>query len=203
MSIARPSFRFSLAGLMGLVIACGVVFAALSSNSPLWSDVVMTLVLGALFTAILGACYRRRRDRAFWCGFLLFGWSYMLLAFGPWFQSEVKPHLVTTSLLTFLHGRITPIPAGAFAHYDNVYIANATTGIWNIVKPVNSEVFQRTGHCIAGFLAALIGAALARFFYSSQVPRTDQRQQRARSTSSPSGSRGFHPDEGPQRDRDG
>src|SRR5580704_16254064 len=123
MSNARTAFRFSLAGLMGLVIACGVGFAALSSNSPLWSDVVMTLVLGTLFTAVLGAVYRRKRDRAFWCGFLLFGWGYMILAFGPWFQTEIRPHLITTPLLDFLHGRITPMPPGAFAHYDNIWIA--------------------------------------------------------------------------------
>ena len=104
--MSRP--RFSIAGLMIVVLFCAVGAAALRSSSGLWADVLFTLTLAMLGVAILGLAYRRGARRASWAGFALFGGGYLLACFGPWFATEVRPHLATTPLLGYLRSRIGP-----------------------------------------------------------------------------------------------
>lgn len=87
-------FRVSVAGLMGIVLLAGVAFAALRNPTLLWANAFFSLYLALLTLAILGAWYRR----AFWKGFLVFGGTYFLLNFAPWFNVHFSPHLLTTSL---------------------------------------------------------------------------------------------------------
>jgi hypothetical protein len=103
--MSRP--RFSIAGLMIVVLFCAAGAAALRS-SGLWAAVLFSLTLAMLGVAILGVAYRRGTRRAFWAGFALFGGGYLLACFGPWFATEVRPHLATTPLLGYLRSRIGP-----------------------------------------------------------------------------------------------
>ena len=54
-------FRFSLAGLMGLVLLSAVAMAALKSANKLWADLITTFVLGALLIAKIGRASCRER----------------------------------------------------------------------------------------------------------------------------------------------
>jgi hypothetical protein len=105
--MTRP--RVSIAGLMAVVLFCGIGIAAIRSASPLWAGVVMLATLGVMASAILGAIFRRGERRASWVGFALFGWGYLTLAFAPWFSTEVKPMLATSTGIDALHARLHPM----------------------------------------------------------------------------------------------
>jgi hypothetical protein len=92
--------QFSIARLMGivLIICCGL--ASLRFASKPISSAILLLTFGILSTAILGVVYRQGSRRAFWLGFALFGWGYMALTSGFWWDvMGTKPDLVTTYLL--------------------------------------------------------------------------------------------------------
>src|SRR4051812_7063548 len=81
--------RFSIAGLMALVLALSVAFASLRFASEPWAGVILLMTLGALSLAILGVVYRKGERRAAWLGFALLGWGYMALASGTWWDRGV------------------------------------------------------------------------------------------------------------------
>ena len=59
-------------------IAVGL--AALANATAFWEGTVFLLTLLTLFTGVVGICYRRGADRAFWVGFSIFGWGFFVLA---------------------------------------------------------------------------------------------------------------------------
>lgn len=106
-------WQLSIGGLLLLVLLCALGFALLRSQSDFWADFAFTAYLGALLFALPIACLARARVRRFALGFLLVGGGYAALAFGPWFDEEVKPHLATTRALLALHERVVP-PDGEY-----------------------------------------------------------------------------------------
>jgi hypothetical protein len=95
-------FRFSVRGLMMLIVLLGTAFAALRSPTPLWANGWFSLVLAALVLAVPAAVYRRGERRAFWVGFATCGWVYFVLSMAPWFQTEIGFQLFTTTILDLL-----------------------------------------------------------------------------------------------------
>ena len=94
------TFRISILGLMGSVLIISVAFVSLMFASELVAGLVLLPTLAILAMAILGVVYRRGNARAFWLGFALLGWGYMVLASGSWWDRSVnRPELATTSLL--------------------------------------------------------------------------------------------------------
>ena len=76
-------FRFSIRGLMFVIVLMGIGFAALRYPTPLWANVWYSLTLASLTLAVPAAVYRRGVQRAFWVGFAACGWVYFLLALAP------------------------------------------------------------------------------------------------------------------------
>jgi hypothetical protein len=74
--------RFSLAGLMGLILLLGISFASLKNPTDLWASLLFYLVVALLLAAVLGIF--GGRGRLAWAGCALFGWFYLLCAFCPW-----------------------------------------------------------------------------------------------------------------------
>jgi hypothetical protein len=68
--------QISLAGVLGVMAHCGLCFGAAVSRTPIWSSLVYTLLLRALFLALLGVVFAPRSSRAFWIGFASVGWLY-------------------------------------------------------------------------------------------------------------------------------
>ena len=60
----RLSRRFTIAGLMGLVVVVAVGVAALRFASELWSGILLMLTLGMLGAAVLGFHERAGARRA-------------------------------------------------------------------------------------------------------------------------------------------
>jgi heme A synthase len=70
--------RVTIAQLMLVVVVLAVGFAALRTGTQTSLKVVHTLTLALLMIALVGSLARRRR-RAPWVGFAVFGWVPYLL----------------------------------------------------------------------------------------------------------------------------
>ena len=85
---------------------------ALGCRDPLAGPIVLGF-------GILGAIYRRREERVYWVGFLIFGVGYLMLAFGPWgFDSTLISTEVLHNLGERTHMRDMSI-AYAPSQYDS------------------------------------------------------------------------------------
>lgn len=72
-------FQFSIRGLLSGMALVSLGIAALVNAGPLWQGIMWGVALYALTAAILLVVYRRSETRAFWLGFTIFGWLYLLL----------------------------------------------------------------------------------------------------------------------------
>jgi hypothetical protein len=168
----RPP-RVTIGGLMGLVLVVAVGTAALRSPSALWVSIVLTIALGMLLAAVFGIVYRRGAARAYWAGFAVFGGSYLLVSYGPWLDTTVTPHLLTTRALAELHDlmyktdRFGSKPITYYNYKDSGYITINTWEYWR----AHREYFFQVGHALAGLMAALVGGVVARWFYASGPDR--------------------------------
>jgi hypothetical protein len=72
--------RFSIGGLMVIVLAAAVGLAALRNASRTWAGAMLLLTCGILALGVVGAIYRKGAERAWWLGFSIFGWGYMALS---------------------------------------------------------------------------------------------------------------------------
>jgi hypothetical protein len=79
-----PRPRISLASLLGIIAVIALGLAGMMSASSVWTTAAATVTLALLLTALLGARLLDGIDRAFWAGFALFGWTYLLLVNWDW-----------------------------------------------------------------------------------------------------------------------
>ena len=113
----RP-FRLTLAGMMALVSLVAVGFAALRGPNDAWADGLFTATLATLSLALLALLFGRPEHRPFWGGFVVVGWGYWMLAFGPLLGEQVGPRLATGYL--------------AATAYDSFHVASGAVGdqVW-------------------------------------------------------------------------
>jgi hypothetical protein len=102
--------RFSIRQLFAATALVAVGCLALVKPSALLAATMMGVVALALLAAVVFTIYRSGDKRAFWLGFAVFGWSYLLLCYGPIFTENNSPfgwtRLVTARLATALYDRI-------------------------------------------------------------------------------------------------
>ncbi len=67
---------------------------------------MFSLAVGGLVVAVLATVFRRGNSRAFAGGFVICSAAYLLLAFGPWFNTNIAPHLTTTKLFRYLYPKL-------------------------------------------------------------------------------------------------
>jgi hypothetical protein len=72
--------RISIAMLLAAMVPIAVGFAALANPTAFWEGAIFLLTMVVMFAAVLGVCYRRKTERAFWVGFSLFGWGLFLVS---------------------------------------------------------------------------------------------------------------------------
>lgn len=126
--------RFTIAGLMAVILVCGVAVAALRDASDTWAGLLLMLTLFLLGSAAFGIRYRRDGKQAFWFGFALFGWGYLVLSQAPWFADQVGPRLPTTQLLNYAHARVNPESPQSAANLLSRSLA-VDLGIGMVVQP--------------------------------------------------------------------
>ena len=68
-------FRFTIGGIMAVVLVLAIGLAALKSTSGVWAGVMLVLTYGTLGLAIVGAILCRGADQAWWLGFAVFEWG--------------------------------------------------------------------------------------------------------------------------------
>ena len=71
--------HLTLKGSMIAIAVIGVGMAALVRPNKLWAFVLPPLSMTMYLTSILGLLFRRGPRRAYWAGFALFGWAYLIL----------------------------------------------------------------------------------------------------------------------------
>jgi hypothetical protein len=79
-----PSFRISLAMSLGLIAMIALGLAGMASASSVWTAAAATVTLAIFLGAILAAFLLEKSRRAFWAGFALFGWAYLVLVNWDW-----------------------------------------------------------------------------------------------------------------------
>ena len=124
--------RYSLAGLVGVILLVSVYLAALRQSSTWAAELALTLSIGLLTAGLLWAIFRPFPERWFWIGFELAGWGYLLVAFSSWSQARLETHLITTRLVAALH------PHMPLANPQNVMVE--WHGTWYA-----SQVLRRSG----------------------------------------------------------
>jgi hypothetical protein len=156
--------RFTIAGLMGLVVVVAVGVAALRFASDLWAGILLMPTLGTLGAAVLAFHERTGSLRSWWRGFALFGWGYLVLAMGPWASEAIAPHLPTTAGLDALYARMHP-DSEAQADLD---VANTRLRGGIVLATSNSapEPFLRVGHCLWALLVACVGGVVGRALHA-------------------------------------
>jgi hypothetical protein len=172
-------FKISIAGMMlaVAVVALGVV--GLKEGTELWASATFTLTVVILLGAILNAWHGRGSRRAFWAGFLLFGWAYLIWVFRPWTYQNTQlnvPPTLTGVLLDVVHERI---------HVEPQYIPNPNLTAGAVTVPTipfgqpmepamilkpgsvywqgDIESYRQVGHCLASLLFGVVGGAWSAF----------------------------------------
>jgi hypothetical protein len=115
--------RFSISGLMAIVLVSAIGLAALRNANDVWAGIMLLLALALGGVALLGVLYVRGRNKAWWAGFALFEASYLALAFGPWCATEIQPKLATTILLGYVHSQVTGSPLPLNEDMDSLLMA--------------------------------------------------------------------------------
>jgi hypothetical protein len=131
--------RFSIAGLMGAVVIAALSLTALRNGSRTCAGVTVIVTCAVLCLALVGAVSRRGIQRAWWLGYALCGWGYLVLAFWAWDHFSELP---TMTLLEAL-GPTLGIPAKFFG--------GSRSG-----RGINLH-FWRIAQCLWTFLAAVFG----------------------------------------------
>ncbi len=175
-SAVGSSWQFSVFGLLVLVAFVSVACAAMVYASLWWASICLTCAVIAQLVAVLAVVYRHGSARAFWVGFALLGWGYLLLTFAPGLDRHIGQRLVTTKLLAFLQPKLqrTPIYGNAseLALYPgkDPLMTVTETGTYYAPAP-QWDHFQQAGHSLMAILIGFLGGLLARYFYSTREPR--------------------------------
>jgi hypothetical protein len=179
--------RFSIAGLMGLIVVVAVGVAALRFASELWAGILLMLTLGVLGASVLAFHERAGARRAWWRGFALFGWGYAVLALGPWASDAIAPNLPTTMGLDKLYERMHPEVEGRssrrishlrLSRYLNATDPSSTPLVdssgariawakaFSLATDATLESFRLVGHCLWALLVACVGGIVGRALHA-------------------------------------
>jgi hypothetical protein len=149
--------RFSMLGLMGVVVASGLAFAALRKPTFHAASLTMTVVLTILLFALLAAKLGHYRTFAF--GFAVFGWGYAILALAPGFWMGVRPYLIGSHLLGDL-ANLLALPNLGSESWDFNRLPEGS-GLHTWFTTIRGERFQRIGHSLFAVLHGVFGGFLA------------------------------------------
>ena len=151
----RP--RFSILGLMAVILVIALGLAAVKSPTDLRASLVFTATVFILLTATLGVLLNRSPSLT---GFALFGWASLLLAFGPMSLATTVPRPLSTLILEGVLPALNLSPVSGYSEYHNVYASlGVNTGGTIVVAPV---AYLQIGHSLLSLLAALVGGVVAR-----------------------------------------
>ena len=167
------AIRFPIAGLMGAVLVVALGLAALRNASETWASVMFLLTCGVLNLAVVGTLCREGAKRAWWLGFALFGWGYLVLAF--W--SSVQ--LPTMALLDAVGSRLglkVQFGGGMGGMGGGMRSAGfwAFGGFGGGFGGPPGQSLKQIAHCLWALVAALLGGLLARTLFGGPRARAEK-----------------------------
>ncbi len=174
------NLRFSIVGLMGIVLASAVGLTALRNASKTWAGAMLLLTCGILALAVVGAIYRQGARRAWWLGFSIFGWGYMALS-GCWSANGLTD-LPTTEVLKILKPWLAVSPPPGGGRFGGGFGGGPL-----------AHGYEQAGHCLWALLAALLGGLLAAFSFVPASDPSDRSPPDVPQTSRPPRSRWLRP----------
>ena len=149
-SNGKERFQFSLAVAFGATTIASITIAALCRGDWFWARVMFSVTLGLFLAAILGALYRTGVNRAFWIGFAVFGWAYILLAFVPSLR-VAGHHLLGSEVNSYL----------------KKYAPDASSR--TVIDSGGSRIvvfsFSQIGHTVVALVFAVVGGLAGVYFY--------------------------------------
>src|SRR5271165_919129 len=136
------SFRFTIVGLMGVVLLCALGLGALKSPSPAVAAALFFVTCGVLALGTVGVVCGGEGARAWWLGVALFGWGYLVLA--AWAaESGVTPPTITLLDAVKSYVGAPAVPKGPFGGFGGY-------------SP-DTDFFSRVGHSHWSLIFALCG----------------------------------------------
>ena len=174
--------RFSIAGVMVVVLLLAVGFAGLRTASAIWASAVFTLTVTLLAGAMLGAVACRGPSRIAWLGFGVFGWTYLLATFWLWpgpngvsappfltkaLLDSFQPSLRTAGVIT-----LDPGPTGEMSTEPPPMPMSPRRFAGRIVNLLH---YRRIGHTLAAIVFGLLGALLGTLFSARSETAEEQR----------------------------
>jgi hypothetical protein len=171
-------FRFSVAGLMAVILVLAIGMAALRDPTTLWASAIFTAAVILFAASLLGAMIHRGVRRFSWAGMAVFGWSYLVVSFGPWPGNMVGPPPLLPSCLLDHYQHFIVSDGKTIYYTSGIYIDyyKSTTGIRGAgtpmgggsimggIKTVDVTAYNQTGHSLGAMLFGIIGAFAGRFF---------------------------------------
>lgn len=160
-------FQFSIGRLLIAVTCVAIACVALRYATTMWSCVMNTLLVFTLLFAILGTIFGRGEQRAFWCGFALFGWAYFYVATSSWSGDPV-----VVAPTKFLWAYLEPlIHQQELEGWGWQMLPNTGFGVKRMDQP--ARYFHEVGDALASLVAALAGGYLASLCFRRRQDRTD------------------------------
>jgi hypothetical protein len=104
--------RISIRGIMGVVVFVAVVIAAWRGATQAWASIVFNLIAFILLIASYKARYSRGTAGAWWFGFALCGWAYLVLAIatGPENYLETPADVLLRKTIAFMGQEVLAEP---------------------------------------------------------------------------------------------
>jgi hypothetical protein len=201
--LTSHTFRFSIRQLLVWTAFVALACVALRNASPTWVAALLGATLLLLTAAVPLAIFRGQGNRAFWIGFALFGWLYMLaLAYG-WSldpnksdHNPLRPERLITGRVTsggfdWLYGTEPPngrqltwiqlTADGAGALVGDPMNSVSTTDLSLMIAETKRigaaapqfDDFDNVAHAFWAILLAALGGWFTRWIYATRPGQRD------------------------------
>jgi hypothetical protein len=154
--------------MMITVAVVGAGIAAMIRPTRGWAIVLPALFLTVLLTAILGLLLRRGDQRAYWVGFALFGWAYLipsLFWLGDFNSTPISiSHVVSFPLIVVLD-----IVTGLGASDGKKSVGEMMAELHGVMAQVDDKSRLLVAWSLLGLLFACLGSLIARWLSRNEA----------------------------------
>jgi uncharacterized membrane protein len=167
------SLQLPILALVLIVAVCAIAFTGLKTALPIWYSAFYTFTVVVLLAAVIAARFRRGNEKAFWFGFAVFGWAFLVLGLGPWPDVDADPdeanitlnrQLLTSRVIEFL------VPYLRSQMSDRGRIGQITTNTMGIAHLLTTLAIATAG----GTLAIAIRRRRRRLLRVKSLPRESE-----------------------------
>jgi membrane protease YdiL (CAAX protease family) len=159
-------WQFTIRSLLLALVLVAIACVALLNANRWWASGCKTASFALLTAAILLAVHSGREQRAYWVGFAVAGWVYVLLLAATAFGLSTE--LITVEALDNLYP-LFPWKEKAVA--GELSLAFGQGGTMTAQEVVHRNSFDAVGHAFFALIAALLGGTLSQWLYHRRQMR--------------------------------